>query len=82
MFEGCPADQTEVTLDSAPLAVTWVPPTATDNSREYSISINNDHAPGRVLNVGMYDVVYVAIDPSGNVDTCEFTITVESKSTN
>ncbi|XP_022088734.1 LOW QUALITY PROTEIN: uncharacterized protein LOC110978223 [Acanthaster planci] len=78
VIEGCPSDITEVTLNNAPFTVTWVPPVATDNSGEYSIMTNDNHAPGEMLNVGTYDVIYTVTDPSGNSQTCEFTITIEN----
>ena len=79
MIEGCPSDINEVTLNNTPLDVTWVPPTARDNSREFTLEANDNHTPGETLNVGMYEVIYTATDPSGNTDICQFDITIESK---
>ncbi|XP_022111055.1 hyalin-like [Acanthaster planci] len=75
---GCPANINEVTMNNAPIVVSWTPPTASDNSGEFTLQANDNHAPGEMLNVGMYDVIYTAIDPSGNVANCEFEVIIEN----
>ncbi|XP_038051960.1 uncharacterized protein LOC119724809 isoform X2 [Patiria miniata] len=78
VIEGCPADINRVTLNNAPLTITWTPPVATDNSGEYTLMANDNHKPGETLMVGSYDVIYTVRDPSSNTDTCEFTIVIEN----
>jgi hypothetical protein len=50
-------------------------PTATDNCSA-TVSQISGPASGDSLAAGTYPVMYVAMDPSGNTDTCGFTITV------
>ncbi|XP_038072761.1 uncharacterized protein LOC119741140 isoform X2 [Patiria miniata] len=78
VIQGCPADINKITLDNAPIIIMWTPPTARDNSGEYTLLANDNHTPGETLNVGMYEVVYTVTDPSGNTALCQFEIIIEN----
>src|SRR5210317_2648721 len=71
----CPSDITAYGAgDSTLTSVSWTVATATDNC---SIdTIYSDIQIGAYLPLGPTVVTYVAIDGSGNTDTCSFTITV------
>ena len=71
----CPSDFTAYgAADSTMTSVSWTAATATDNC---SIdTIYSDVQIGAYLPLGSTVVTYVAIDGSGNTDTCSFTITV------
>jgi gliding motility-associated-like protein len=71
----CPSDFTAYgAADSTLTSLSWTAATATDNC---SIdTIYSDIQIGAYLPLGSTVVTYVAIDGSGNTDTCSFTITV------
>ena len=75
VIEDCPTD-IEVSNDSGTCgaAVTWTPPTATDNSG--SVTLESDFEPGNVFPVGETLVTYTATDLAGNKSTCSFTVKV------
>ena len=56
--------------------VAWVTPTRTDNCAGSSLIKITGGANGSVFPIGTTLITYVASDPSGNTDTCTFTITV------
>ena len=51
--------------------LTWIEPIATDNSGHVSISYPAIRPPVN-LSVGLYNVLYSAIDSSGNQANCTF----------
>ncbi|XP_070537245.1 scavenger receptor cysteine-rich domain superfamily protein-like [Ptychodera flava] len=55
--------------------VHWHCPNASDNSEK--VVVNGTHVSGSPFNVGRTVVAYNATDPSGNVEACDFNITVE-----
>ena len=60
------------------ITVSWDEPHATDNSGEYTLSSN--YKPGDEFAVGEITVVtYYATDPSGNVASLSFYITLSGK---
>ena len=71
----CPNDLTVYGVaDSTLTSVSWSAATATDNC---SIdTIYSDIQTGHYFPLGITTVTYVAIDGSGNSDTCSFSITV------
>ena len=71
----CPNDLTVYSVaDSTLTSVSWSAATATDNC---SIdTIYSDIQTGHYFPLGITTVTYVAIDGSGNSDTCSFSITV------
>ena len=54
--------------------VTWIEPTATDNSGE-TPTVTQSHQPGDSFPLGTTQVSYRFTDMSGNEATCSFTIT-------
>ena len=71
----CPSDFTAYgAADSTLTSVSWTAATATDNC---SIdTVYSDVQIGAYLPLGATTITYVAIDGSGNSDTCSFNITV------
>ena len=63
---------TDPDLPSA--VVTWDPVTATDNSG--SVTLTSNHQSGDTFLIGDADVVYNATDPSGNVVSGWFIVSV------
>jgi len=59
--------------------ITWNEPVATDNSGHVSISYPTIRSPAN-LSIGLYSVLYSAIDSSGNQANCTFIVQVASKS--
>ena len=59
--------------------VTWIEPKATDNSGHVSISYPATRPPVN-LSIGLYNVLYSAIDSSGNQANCTFIAQVASES--
>ena len=55
--------------------VTWVEPTATDNSGIVSLS-SRTHTPGSFFSVGSTPVTYTFTDGAGNSASCTFTVTI------
>lgn len=74
-IQGCPSDQT-LTYNAATCGAiaNWTPPTAVDNC--VGVTLTSNYSPGSVFPVGTTDVIYIATDPSGNIDSCVFTIEV------
>ncbi|XP_071804899.1 uncharacterized protein [Asterias amurensis] len=77
VIQNCPADITRVTTAGSMVAVSWNPPSSSDNSGEYSMTVNDNHVSGDTFAIGVYNVIYTAMDPSGNAETCVFVITIE-----
>ena len=59
--------------------LTWSEPKATDNSGHVSISYPAIRPPVN-LSIGLYNVLYSAVDSSGNRANCTFIAQVASKS--
>ena len=55
--------------------LTWIEPVATDNSGHVSINYPGIRPPVN-LSIGLYDVMYSAIDSSGNRANCTFIVQV------
>ena len=64
---------------SSSALLTWTEPLATDNSGHVSISYPATRPPVN-LSIGLYNVLYSAIDSSGNRANCTFIVQVASKS--
>ena len=74
VISSCPFDivqNTDAGVCSA--VVSWTPPLQTDNC---SATLTSTHNPGDVFAAGVTTVAYTATDPSGNTDTCSFTVTI------
>lgn len=71
----CPADSTvPATTGQCAAAISWTSPLANDNCAVTQFTPS--HAPGSSFVVGSTTVTYVAMDGSGNVDSCSFVLTV------
>jgi gliding motility-associated-like protein len=76
VLAGCPADfSVPVGPSGCTAAVTWTPPTATDNCAGSLIPTSPD-APGATFGLGAHTIVYTADDGHGNQSTCSFVVTV------
>ena len=80
VFTVCPDDQNVATDPGLPTAVVnFATPAATDNHAVYSLT--GTHAPGHAFPLTLPNqsptvVTYTAVDLSGNVANCTFTVTV------
>jgi hypothetical protein len=70
----CPANLEAFADPGMNVSVTWTPPIAKDNSG--SVSVSSNYIPGDQFMNGTYTVIYMAVDPSGNAASCNFSITV------
>ena len=59
------------------IKVSWVAPTITDNSGQFTVSAT--HQPGDSFSVGITQVTYTAIDNSGNSSSMSFNVQVISR---
>lgn len=72
---GCPSNMTvESGAGSCDVAVNWVSPSANDNCP--GVDLTTTHTPGSLFGPGTTVVSYQAIDNSGNMTSCSFTVTV------
>ncbi len=72
---GCPSNMTvESGTGSCDVAVNWVSPSANDNCP--GVDLTTTHTPGSLFGPGTTVVSYQAIDNSGNMTSCSFTVTV------
>ena len=80
VITGCPLNAISVTAPSGSNFATaiWTEPTATDNSG-VAPTRSRSHAPGSSFPVGTTVVTYRFTDGSGNSDTCQFQVVVNSK---
>ncbi|XP_041454283.1 mucin-3A-like isoform X39 [Lytechinus variegatus] len=73
---GCPQNIAEVLPDdSAAVAITWTPPTATDNSGQVPSLVATANS-GDLFAIGTTTVTYTFRDLALNEATCSFTVTV------
>ncbi len=77
VFTYCPSNITLYTGDGQSAIGKWPLPQAKDNCGPVIIK-NGDYPCGWEFQIGHYEVVYTAIDASGNIAECIFTVTVES----
>ena len=61
--------------NSATAAVSWTPPTSTDNSGE-GATFTSSHNPGDSFNIGNTTVTYTATDSHSNQATASFDVIV------
>ena len=79
IISNLPTDITKDTDSGLPTAVvTWVEPTATDNSG--SQTLTSTHTPGSSFRIGVTSVEYRAVDSAGNEAVDGFTVTIEGMS--
>jgi hypothetical protein len=83
VITGCPGNQAATAaVGATSAAVSWVEPTATDNSGLAVTRVSNA-VPGDVFNLGSTPVVYTFTDNSGNEAQCSFVVVVsQATSTN
>ncbi|MTI40605.1 HYR domain-containing protein [Fulvivirga lutimaris] len=75
VFTDCPAD-IEIAADATcGAAVSWTPPTATDNC-DSGLTITESHASGSIFDLGTTTVTYTVTDEAGNETICTFNVTV------
>jgi hypothetical protein len=79
VISGCPSDQTVSLSPGSDVAtVTWVEPTATDNSGQEPGVAKSHQPPATFPRDTITRVSYVFFDNSGNFETCAFTVTILS----
>ena len=61
-------------VNSNSAAVTWTPPTASDNSGQ--VTLTSTHNPGNTFTIGTTRVTYTATDPYSNEVTESFDVIV------
>ena len=74
----CPSDISSTTSCNAggsTTPVTWQQPIATDNSGMVNLQ-SQSHQSGEAFPVGMTQVTYIFINPSGKTATCTFMVTI------
>ncbi|XP_071819452.1 uncharacterized protein [Apostichopus japonicus] len=75
-ISGCPANiNVNVELGTTSATVTWIEPTAVDNSGVVNL-ITRSHAPNSAFPLGTTPVSYVFTDLSNNIAQCGFDVTV------
>ena len=75
VITGCPSDQSQNTDSGvATAAVTWIAPTASDNSGTETLTSTNN--PGDTFPIGTTNVTYTSTDPYGNTATCTFEVLI------
>ena len=75
VITGCPDSASYLVMDgTTSRMVTWLEPTATDNSG-MTPTVTRSHQPGDSFPVGATYVTYVFRDAAGNGDFCHFMIT-------
>ena len=75
-IQGCPQNiNEEVGLGTQFTTVTWVAPTATDDSGQTPTVIAS-HNPGSTFSVGTTTVTYTFRDQAANSNVCRFEVTV------
>ena len=79
VISGMPANINQNTdANSATAAVSWTPPTTSDNSGQ-AVSLTSTHSPGDSFNIGTTTVTHTATDLYSNEATASFTVTVNGK---
>ena len=72
----CPSDITPISCTNADtIQVTWQEPNATDNYGMVNLQ-SQTHQPGESFPLGITEVTYTFVDPSGNVAVCQFYVAV------
>ena len=76
VISNCPSSSTyTIPTGTSSRVVTWVPPTAQDNSGQVP-DVFSTHQPGESFGVGETQVVYIFTDQAQNSATCLFTVTI------
>ncbi len=73
----CPTDlHIAVESDSVQKSVSWIAPTAFDQSGE--VTTISTHSPGQYFSVGTTNVIYTFTDGSNNKAICNFTVNIDA----
>ncbi len=73
-ISGCPeTSMVTVPLGETSTSVTWIEPTATDDSG-VAPTVFRTHTPGQQFLVGTTEVRYIFTDTTGNEATCSFSV--------
>ncbi|XP_071840115.1 uncharacterized protein [Apostichopus japonicus] len=76
LVTGCPTeDVIAFAQTGSNTVVTWIEPTAVDNSGLEVIIVQNA-SPGMEFPIGDFSVTYTFTDPAGNAATCQFVVSV------
>ncbi len=76
IITGCPDTiNTVLPLGMTSTPVTWIEPTATDNSG-LTPTVTQSHQPGDSFTMGSSQVTYTFTDTAGNEAVCTFSITI------
>ncbi len=78
-FTSCPADVTQ--CESSGHIVLYTTPAAADNCAVVTVTQISGLASGSNFPLGVTTNTFVAVDPSGNTDTCSFTVSVFTEPT-
>ena len=79
VFYDTPSDVSKNSeTNSSTAAVTWTPPTASDNANE-GVTVTSSHNPGDSFPIGTTTVTYTATDPYGNSATISFDVVIIGK---
>lgn len=79
VISGCPSSITVNSVsDNNQVSVTWLEPTATDNSGQIPTVVSS-RSPGDMFPIGSTVVGYTFVDGNNNPATCTFTVTVIGK---
>lgn len=73
VITNCPANIVYQLTTRCDTTIDWTPPSFSDNC---VANIFSNFEPNDTFSIGVWPVVYVAIDSAGNTDTCKFSITV------
>lgn len=74
IFSNCPTTITVEADANGTAVVNWVPPVASDNNGQPTVSSTNN--PGETFALGQTTVTYSAVDCNNNVGVCAFNINV------
>lgn len=78
VFLNCPHNKVAIAdRGTTSTSVKWIPPKATDNSGVDPEIVHFGKGPGDIFSAGEHSIRYRASDKRGNVEECNFKITVE-----
>lgn len=78
VFSSCPtSDVLAPATSDCGAVVSWIAPTVSDNCS--AVEVTSSHQSGTFFNLGTTQVVYTAVDASGNISTCTFNVVVQDQ---
>ncbi len=78
-FQSCVNDINVNAGAQCEAAVNWSVPVVDDNCDTFTLQ--STHTTGSTFSLGVTKVTYTAVDASGNISLCEFTVTVRNETT-